>query len=698
MTWQGRNSVDDDGDGLPNLLDRGLPRAAEPRTRRRRPPGGVRPARRSAARVAGPQRPALRRHDRRRARGRDAARSSAGTTACCCPRTSAGCPRRCSRGCGVRPWRRDARLARPGLAAPPGAAHAARAPDRPDAAGGRRPVRRAPRRRAAPARAGHPHRGGDDIDLFAGTDGQFPGWRALEPLQATGDQGRLLSSAVTEAGRAPITATRFGKGLVLRYGLPELAGAAHTRRDRLHDGADGAHMDAPVPLILAALFAAAALVAPSPRSRASAMLGALAIAPVILVFHIADSDQFQTVPDRPTVAAAAGRGRGRRGGRARARDPPVAVRAAGARGRGAAVPRADRHRAGRPRTCSCRSTASSRPGCWPTRSRGCAADSDVCPTAGRARSSGRSARSWRSTRSRPRTRSTSTARSRTSCSSTSRSRCCSCSLSQIAWTRRATVACLGVVVALAVVFAGIGFVEYATRHLFLNPKVIASNQLQDYFRVNSLFFDPNIYGRFLAIVMVLVVAWLIWTRRARDALAGALVLAMLWGGLVLTLSQSSFAVPAHRPRRARRDALERAEGGGARGRRRRSPAVAFVLLAPGRDPARPRQLEVGQLGHERALRPHRGRRGAVRRQAARGLGRGLVPAPVPPPRARLGRARDLGVAHDPDHGRGRAGRARACRVPRAARLRALAAVPRRARVAGAGRRGRGVHRAAWRTR
>ena len=61
--------------------------------------------------------------------------------------------------------------------------------------------------------------------------------------------------------------------------------------------------------------------------------------------------------------------------------------------------------------------------------------------------------------------------------------------------------------------SAIGFVEYATRHLFLNPKVIASNQFEDYFRVNSLFFDPNIYGRFLAIVMVLLVAWLLWARR-----------------------------------------------------------------------------------------------------------------------------------------------------------------------------------------
>jgi O-antigen ligase len=87
---------------------------------------------------------------------------------------------------------------------------------------------------------------------------------------------------------------------------------------------------------------------------------------------------------------------------------------------------------------------------------------------------------------------------------------------------------------------GIGFVEYATRHLFLNPKVIASNQLEDYFRVNSLFFDPNIYGRFLAIVMLLLTAWLLWARRQRDVVAGALLLAVLWGGLVLTFSQSSF--------------------------------------------------------------------------------------------------------------------------------------------------------------
>ena len=65
-------------------------------------------------------------------------------------------------------------------------------------------------------------------------------------------------------------------------------------------------MDAPVPLILVALLAAAALVVPSSRWRGAAMLGALAIAPVILIFHISDSDQFQSLTNRPSLAAAAG--------------------------------------------------------------------------------------------------------------------------------------------------------------------------------------------------------------------------------------------------------------------------------------------------------------------------------------------------------------------------------------------------------
>ncbi|HVP01738.1 MAG TPA: O-antigen ligase family protein [Solirubrobacteraceae bacterium] len=114
-------------------------------------------------------------------------------------------------------------------------------------------------------------------------------------------------------------------------------------------------------------------------------------------------------------------------------------------------------------------------------------------------------------------------------------------LARLRWTRRLAGRCLAVLTGLAVALAAVGYVEYATRHLFLNPKVIASNELSDYFRVNSLFFDPNIYGRFLAIVIVLLVAWMLWRRDARQVAWASLVLAFLFGGLVLTLSQSSFA-------------------------------------------------------------------------------------------------------------------------------------------------------------
>jgi O-antigen ligase len=114
-------------------------------------------------------------------------------------------------------------------------------------------------------------------------------------------------------------------------------------------------------------------------------------------------------------------------------------------------------------------------------------------------------------------------------------------LRDVRWTRVLILRCLGMAVALAVAFAGVGFVEYYRKTLFLNPKVIASNQFGNYFRVNSLFFDPSIYGRFLAVVMIAVTAVVLWSRRRRDVLAGAGVLAWLLAGLVTSFSQSSIA-------------------------------------------------------------------------------------------------------------------------------------------------------------
>ena len=114
-------------------------------------------------------------------------------------------------------------------------------------------------------------------------------------------------------------------------------------------------------------------------------------------------------------------------------------------------------------------------------------------------------------------------------------------LRRLRWSRELLVVCGGIAVAEAVLFSGIGFVEYATKHLLLNPSVVQANDYDNYFRVNSLFFDPSIYGRFLAIVMLIVVTTVLWSRSRRVVVAGGIVLLWLLGGLVTSFSQSSIA-------------------------------------------------------------------------------------------------------------------------------------------------------------
>ena len=114
-----------------------------------------------------------------------------------------------------------------------------------------------------------------------------------------------------------------------------------------------------------------------------------------------------------------------------------------------------------------------------------------------------------------------------------------CLLRRLDWTQRLTRTCLALVAGLAVVFALVGFVEYETKTIFLNPKLIAANQVHAYFTVNSVFFDPNIFGRFLALVMILLGAVILYARRQRTQVVTLVVLAILWAALVLTLSRSS---------------------------------------------------------------------------------------------------------------------------------------------------------------
>ncbi|MDX6664483.1 MAG: hypothetical protein QOG68_689 [Solirubrobacteraceae bacterium] len=115
-------------------------------------------------------------------------------------------------------------------------------------------------------------------------------------------------------------------------------------------------------------------------------------------------------------------------------------------------------------------------------------------------------------------------------------------LREVPWTRELLIRCFQVVVVLALFFAAVGFFEFGTGRLLIsNAKVLHANEIKPYFRVNSLFFDPNIYGRFLALTMIALATRLLWSERTRETALIAGVLAVLWAGLVLSLSQSSFA-------------------------------------------------------------------------------------------------------------------------------------------------------------
>lgn len=102
------------------------------------------------------------------------------------------------------------------------------------------------------------------------------------------------------------------------------------------------------------------------------------------------------------------------------------------------------------------------------------------------------------------------------------------------WLPRA----LGVtLVALTSVFALIGLVQRATHRLFYSPNLEVDNAFTSYFRVSSVFKDPSLFGRYLALgIAVVVAAYLLG--RVRLAVAGP-VLAVAYAALWFSYSQSS---------------------------------------------------------------------------------------------------------------------------------------------------------------
>jgi O-antigen ligase len=113
-------------------------------------------------------------------------------------------------------------------------------------------------------------------------------------------------------------------------------------------------------------------------------------------------------------------------------------------------------------------------------------------------------------------------------------------LAEATWDRRLLRLALIVLLAEGLLLAGIGIGQFVGEHIFWNGKLEASNDFHFYFRVNSLFWDPNIYGRYLVLAILLAATTLLWmaNRLLAFALAGAV--AIVFVGLVFAFSQTSF--------------------------------------------------------------------------------------------------------------------------------------------------------------
>lgn len=219
LSWQGRNSVDDDQDGLPDTLDR-----VEPARLARPFAGGGLPrgfADREAPLLVYLDRTGLRYDlttDLALAAGRGAGlRDRSGVLLAGDARWLPSALQRRLRqyverggslaSVGIDSLRRGVRITPRRLVDPTGAAPR-------DALSARlRPV--------APLDGEVLAFPDDRIELFFGTDGRFPGFRSAEETLSLGSEARVVAGAGVEVGRPAIVAYRLGRGLVIRFGLPE---------------------------------------------------------------------------------------------------------------------------------------------------------------------------------------------------------------------------------------------------------------------------------------------------------------------------------------------------------------------------------------------------------------------------------------------------------------------------------------------
>ena len=100
-------------------------------------------------------------------------------------------------------------------------------------------------------------------------------------------------------------------------------------------------------------------------------------------------------------------------------------------------------------------------------------------------------------------------------------------------------ALLRVQVGLALIFAAVGVYQVLAHDIWWNRKLMVSNAFSSFFRANSIFYDPSIFGRYQAVTIALVFGALLFGT-VRQPLVAAVAAALAWVGILTSYSQSAF--------------------------------------------------------------------------------------------------------------------------------------------------------------
>ncbi len=114
-------------------------------------------------------------------------------------------------------------------------------------------------------------------------------------------------------------------------------------------------------------------------------------------------------------------------------------------------------------------------------------------------------------------------------------------LLEVRWRPRLLGRVLIAIAAVAAVCSLIAVYQWLVRDLWLNPELFDANQLHQYFRVNSIFFDPNILGRYLALAITAVGAYISWNNDRRVLALALAICTLMLLALAFSFSITSFA-------------------------------------------------------------------------------------------------------------------------------------------------------------